>query len=240
MGRLFEQIDCQPSPIGEISLRRRRIPALSEEEIYEVKLGEEFLMSSLFVEAEVALAELALVRLEGESLELVVGGLGLGYTARAALKDPRVRQLRVVEYLPPVIDWHRRGLVPLGEALCSDPRCRFQEGDFFALARGSSGFDPDRPGQRVDGILLDIDHSPEALLDDGNAAFYTERGLCRLAEHIKPGGVFALWSNEPPEPRFAQRVASVFEAVRSEPVRFFNPLQNRMACNTVYSALRPA
>jgi len=77
MGLLFEQIDSQPSSLGEITLRRRRIPALGDRDIYEVKLGEEFLMSSMFVDAEVALADLGLNAVEGEQLKVVVGGLGL-------------------------------------------------------------------------------------------------------------------------------------------------------------------
>lgn len=197
-------------------------------------------MSSLFVEAEQALAHRALARLEGKSLQVVVGGLGLGYTAVTALENPRVSRLTVVEYLAPVIRWHREEKVPLGATLNADTRCQLHEGDFFALARDPSGFDQHRPGEPVDAVLLDIDHSPEALLDESNAALYTEQGLGRLARHIKPGGVFALWSNEPPEPRFTDRLGKVFDETRAEPIRFFNPIQNNEACNTIYSARRPA
>jgi hypothetical protein len=76
MGLLFEEIDIQPSAIGEISLRRRRIPALGERDIYEVKLGEEFLMSSMFFDAEIALADLGLAAVEGTDLDVVVGDWG--------------------------------------------------------------------------------------------------------------------------------------------------------------------
>ena len=84
----FEELDYQITPLGEISLRRRAEPRLNGEILYEVKLGDEFLMSSLFTEAEVQLSRLALAMLEGIELDIVVGGLGLGYTAVAALGKP--------------------------------------------------------------------------------------------------------------------------------------------------------
>src|SRR3990167_3130003 len=128
----FEELDCRATAMGEISLRRRREPRLRID-VYEVKLGEEFLMSSLFTDGEIALARLGLTACAPGPL-VVVGGLGLGYTARAVLEHPAVRALLVIEALPAVIDWHRAGLVPLGNALCADARCRFLAGDFFAWA----------------------------------------------------------------------------------------------------------
>ena len=102
MSLMFEEIDCQPSSLGEISLRRRRIPAFGDRDIYEVKLGEEFLMSSMFVDAEEALASLGLATVQGEKLRVVVGGLGLGYTANECLDSQRVASVEVVEFLPQV------------------------------------------------------------------------------------------------------------------------------------------
>jgi hypothetical protein len=135
----FEELDYQKTPLGEISLRRRAEPRLGGEILYEVKLGDEFLMSSLFTSAEIQLARLGLAALEGTGLDIVVGGLGLGYTAVAALEDPAVRSLMVIEVMEPVIDWHRRGLVPLGKELVSDPRCTLVHADFFDVASSSSG-----------------------------------------------------------------------------------------------------
>jgi spermidine synthase len=97
-------------------------------------------MSSLFTVAEIELARLALARLPGSDLDVVVGGLGLGFTAQAVLADERVRDLLVVDALEPVIRWHERGLVPLGPVLSGDDRCRFMHGDFFAMIDGA-GFD---------------------------------------------------------------------------------------------------
>lgn len=236
MSLLFEELDWRPTPIGALSLRRRRDSAEGAD-VYEIKLGDEFLMSSRFVAAEEALARLGLAELGGDGLDVVVGGLGLGYTARSVLEHACVGSLLVVEALEGVIAWHREGLLPLGPGLVADQRCRFVLGDFFALAAApQAGFDPLAPGRRFDAVLLDIDHSPRALLDAGNAGFYAAEGLRALARHLRPGGVFALWSNEPPDADFEAVLASVFAASRSEVVRFPNPLQNAEATNTVYVA----
>ena len=221
-----------------MSLRRRRELRLGVD-VYEIKLGDEFLMSSLFTASEIALARLGLAALDGDNLSVVVGGLGLGYTAQAVLEHDKVGALIVVEALEPVIDWHRQGLVPLGPALTGDPRCRLVHGDFFALAASDAGFDPDAPGRRFDAILVDIDHSPEALLDARSAGFYSEAGLKRLAKHLNPGGVFGLWSNDRPDDSFTARLAAVFAEVRAEEVTFHNPLQDKPFTQTVYLGRRP-
>jgi hypothetical protein len=280
--------------MGEISLRRRRDPA-SGEDVYEVKLDDEYLMSSLFTAGEVELARLGLAALPDGPLDVVVGGLGLGYTARTALDDPRVRSLIVVDALAEVIDWHRRGLVPLGAGLASDPRCRLVRGDFFAMAAGSAaaggpvsaegaaagepvsadgpaagepvsadgttaggevggpvsaegtargagaaprGLDPETPGRRFHAILLDVDHSPRHVLHPGHAALYRHAGLTALAELLHPGGVFALWSNDPPDEEFGAVLAGVFTETAAHVVDFDNPLQGGTAANTVYVARR--
>ncbi len=238
MSLLFEELDYRDTPIGGLSLRRRRELSLGVD-VFEIKLGDEFLMSSLFTASEIALARLGLAGLAGDSLDVVVGGLGLGYTAQAVLDHTAVASLIVVEGLAPVIDWHVRALVPLGGALTGDARCRFVLGDFFALAASGAGFDPDAPGRPFDAVLVDIDHSPDALLDAGNAAFYGEAGLARLATHLKPGGVFGLWSNELADDAFTARLARVFTNARAEAVTFHNPLQDKPFTQTVYLANKP-
>ncbi len=239
MGLLFEQIDSQPSRLGEITLRRRRIPALGDRDIYEVKLGEEFLMSSMFVDAEVALADLGIGAVEGDQLRVVVGGLGLGYTAEAALKHERVSELLVVDALDTVIHWHQQEKVPLGKVLNEDARCRYVLGSFFDMAVSEDGFDPELPGKVFDAILLDIDHSPRALLNDSNASFYNAESLARMAEHLRPGGVFAMWSNEPPDEPFMDILRTLFTDVDAKVVSFYNPFQNRDSSNTVFLARKP-
>lgn len=238
MSLLFEELDYRPTPIGALSLRRRREPLL-DTDVIEIKLGDEFLMTSLFTASEIALADLGLAECRGAgpaSLDVVVGGLGLGYTAQAVLRHETVASLSVVEKLDAVIDWHETGLLPLGPELTADARCRFVLGDFFALAASVDGFDADKPARRYHAILVDIDHSPEFLLDPENAAFYQPDGLRKLAAHLQPGGVFGLWSNDPPDAAFSDRLASVFAEARAEPVTFHNPLQNREITQAVYLA----
>ena len=232
MGALFEELDWRSTPLGEISLRRRRDPGLGVQ-VYEVKLGDEFLMSSLWTAGEIELARLGLAAVQGDALDVAVGGLGLGYTADAVLDGPRVGSLVVVEALPEVIEWHRAHLVPLGERLASDERCRLVQGDFFALA--STGLDPERDG-RFHAVLLDIDHSPSHVLDPGNASFYRPEPLSRLAAQIHPGGVFALWSNDPPDDGFTAVLGEVFTEVAAHVVEFPNPVQGGTSTNTVYVA----
>jgi len=235
MSRLFEELDYRPTPIGALVLRRRHEARLGVD-ILEIKLGEEHLMSDLFTASEIALAELGLAACEGEALDVVVGGLGLGYTAKAVLDETRTGSLITVEYLEAVIDWHKSGLLPLGSHLTSDPRCRLVEGDFFAMARGDDGFDPQTPGRTFDAILLDIDHSPDALLDARSTSFYQPEGLTKLAAHLKPGGIFGLWSDERTDVSFTERLTQVFAEAWAEPVTFHNPLQDKPFTQTVYLA----
>ncbi|HSL61675.1 MAG TPA: spermidine synthase [Desulfotignum sp.] len=237
MDPLFEELDCQQTLLGELSLRRRRLIQLAGKEIYEVKLGDDFLMSSLFHEAETKMAEISLAMVTKPDLSVVVGGLGLGSTAAAALADPRVSSLVVVEYLAPVILWHKTGLVPLGNWLCADPRCRIIHDDFFARSRDAGrGFDPGFPGKKQDIILLDIDHTPNRVLHRTNARFYTPEGLRELAGHLAPGGVFALWSDDPPETAFTELLETVFPKVQAHTICFKNPLTGGTAENAVYVA----
>lgn len=227
----FEELDFQPTPMGEISLRRRYDPA-ARQDIYEVRLGDEYLMSSLFTVAERELASLALARLDvpdGDALRVLVGGLGLGYTAHAALADPRVTELTVVEYSGPVLDWHRRELLPETVGLATDPRCTLVQDDFFTSMAAP-------PQRRYDAILLDIDHTPHHVLHPSHAAFYTAEGLRTMAAHLAPGGVFALWSDDPPDPAFEATLGEVFAEHSAHPVDFPNPITGGTSSNTVYLA----
>ena len=233
----FEELDFQPTHMGELILQRRRMLSLNNREVYEVKLGDEYLMSSLFHDAEVALAKIGLGALNGSGWDIVVGGLGLGYTAAAATQFQQLKRMIVVEALAPVIQWHRRGLVPNGKILADDGRCVFHHADFFELVR-KGGFDPSVDGVRFDAILLDIDHTPEFWLHSSHADLYSESGLHRLKSFLKPGGIFALWSNDPPEDTFLKRLSTVFASAEGRLVQFDNPLMQTVAANGIYLAHR--
>ena len=237
MSARFQELDYRQTPLGELTLRRRLDPG-SGEEIHEIKLNDEFLMSSLFTVAEVELAHLALAELPREPLNVVVGGLGLGYTAQTVLENPGVGSLVVVDALGEVIEWHQQGLIPAGKTLAADERCRLVHGDFFAMLRSGQGFDPESPGRLFDAIIVDIDHSPRHLLHPSNADMYLAEGTRRLADLLSPDGVFALWSNDPPDDEYTATLAAVFTDVRAEVVSFANPLQGKDSTNTVYLAKR--
>ena len=230
----FEELDWSPTSMGEISLRRRLEPTL-QIDVYEAKLGDEFLMSSLFTVAEIALAEISLAGLPGSDLAVVVGGLGLGYTARAVLNDARVRSLHVVEALGEVIGWHQRGLLPLSDGLTSDPRCKLVEGDFFAMVADGSTFGAGTP-DRLDAILVDIDHTPRHLLHPRHASFYGLEGQRRIVDRLNPGGLYALWSDDPPDEDYLSVVEQVFASCQAHVVTFPNPLTGDRSANTVYVA----
>lgn len=237
MQKFLEELDYQPTPLGDLVLRRRCVAMLDNLVVHEVMLGDSFLMTSMFHAVEDAVSDLGLAELQGAECDVIVGGLGLGYTAVTALAHSNVRSLRVIEFLPAVIGWHRRGLVPLGEKLTADPRCQLVEGDFFKLATDPAGFEA---GRRYHAVLLDIDHTPRDYLAEQNAGFYTTAGLQAFAVHLLPGGVFAMWSDDPPDADFLQVLSSAFVSVRAEVVTFPNPLLDRDSAGTVYIARRPS
>ena len=233
--RRFEELAWSETARGEISLRRRLEPTLKVD-VYEVKLGDEFLMSSLFTVAEIELAHLGLAQAKGDQLDVVVGGLGLGCTARAALEDDRVRSMVVIDAMPEVIDWHVRELLPDAPAVVRDERTRLVEGNFFALAAADEGFDEEAPGRLFDAVLLDIDHTPRHHLHPDHAPFYSVDGLRRLKAHLRTGGVFALWSDDPPDEEFTSLLEQVFDHCEAHVVTFPNVLTRGESSNTVYVA----
>lgn len=253
MSRFFEELDYQETPIGPISLRRRHDFRLKID-ILEIMLGDEHLMSDLFTASEIALATLGLAFYRGPKegqndsahanktdktpRNVLVGGLGLGYTAEAVLQDEDVEQLVVVDALQQIIDWHQAGILPLGKILCADPRCAFICTDFFAAAASDIGFDVTQPHRKFEAILVDIDHAPDFHLAPGNESFYSAAGLTKLQDHLTPHGVFGLWSNDPPDASFTAHLQSVFAEAHAEPVMFANPFQDADVTQTIYLARR--
>ena len=227
----YEELAYASTPLGEISLRKR-YDRLTEQWVHEVRLGDEYLMSSQFNATELALAQLGLAEAEGEDLRVLVAGLGLGFTAHEALKDPRTRSLVVVELVGAVIDWHVRELVPDTSGLAADPRCELVEADFFAMMR--SGRCPE-----VDVLLVDVDHSPEVVLAEGHRDFYSASGIESAAAALSDQGVFALWSDDPPEERLLDHLRTRFTHARADVVTFDNPITGGTSACTVYVASRP-
>ncbi len=232
----FKELGYEETPLGAISLRRRADPRLDGEIVYEIKLGDEFLMSSLFTVGETQLAKLGLATVKGSDLDVVVGGLGLGYTAAAVLDDTTVRSLTVIEVMEPVIDWHRRELVPLGKRLTSDARCTLVQADFFEWAVSGGGSVAPVPRCPVHAVLLDIDHSPSQWLAPGNRAFYSVAGLRSLRDKLHPNGIFGLWSNDSPEATFTRRLDTVFGSSETHVVNFPNRYTDDASSCTIYLA----
>jgi spermidine synthase len=231
----IKELGYENTPLGELTLRRRAEPRLEDQVVFEVKLGDEYLMSSLFTEAEQQLAVLGLGGLGGE-LDVVVGGLGLGYTAAEALKNKKVRRLLVIELFQAVIDWHQDGLLPTSDAITENDRCELRQGDFFELAR--TAFDAYARNQKFDAVLLDIDHSPQHFLDARNESFYTRDALASLRDQLKPNGRFALWSNDTASENFTALLRDVFGSADAHNVEFPNPYKGSIAVNSVYVAQR--
>ncbi|GAB3083861.1 spermidine synthase [Phycicoccus sp. Root563] len=228
----IEELDFGDTPWGEISLRRRW-DRVTERDVHEVKLGDDFLMSSQFTVGEQELSRIGLAATPGTSLTVLVGGLGLGYTAAAALEDDRVAELTVIEALEAVISWHERDLFPDTRGLAADPRVRLVRDDFFDVVRTG------RADRTYDAVLVDIDHAPDWLLRDDHGDLYTVEGFARVGAMLVDGGVFALWSDEPPEPEVVRRMGEAFERADAHVVPFPNPLTGGESANTVYLAVSP-
>jgi spermidine synthase len=205
--RAYEELDHRQSMLGPITLRRRRVPQLTPDPIYEIMLGNDLLMSSLLNESEMALSNLGIKAVGDGIFDVLVGGLGLGYTAWAALGHECVRSVTVIELLPEVIDWHERHLVPLGEELSQNDRCRLLEGDFFVLTTDPSVRDLLHPAAGYGAVLVDIDHAPDSWLDANTKGFYSEGPIARMASLLQPGGVFGLWAAGEPDTSFEKLLA---------------------------------
>jgi len=169
-------------------------------------------MSSCNTESERALSALALKMHGGKDLNILVGGLGLGYTVYEALCSEQVQYAEVVEFLPQVISWLDKGLVPLAPELGSDKRLKVVEGNIYGRLA-------EPPQQKFDVILIDVDHSPDERLDTQSGRFYTSEGLKNAKKHLTEEGILAVWSYAPDSP-FADALRDVFDDVRIEAVTF--------------------
>jgi spermidine synthase len=198
--------------------------------LLELLFDHALLMSSCSTHSERALARRAIEMHAGEGLRVLVGGLGLGYTAREVLRASNVATLDVIELLSPLIGWFESGLIPLRSELRADPRFSLRQGDVYQLLGGPS----ERP---YDVILIDVDHAPEEHLGDSSAAFYTEETLQRVREHLAPGGVLGVWSYAE-STGFGHLLGRVFSEVRIERETFYNPVVEEEESNWLFLARR--
>jgi spermidine synthase len=224
----LEILAYEPSPLGILCLRRRELLSQPGTIVTEVTLNHEFLMSSLYTDSERALARTALRMHSGNERRVLVGGLGLGYTAREALLADRVARVEVVELLPQVIDWLARGLVPLSSELRDERRLVVTQGDVYRRLAGP-------PDDLLDVILIDVDHSPEERLGEQSARFYTTQGLLAARRHLAADGVLAVWSYAESSP-FADALHEVFEEVRVDPVTYDNRLIDQQQTDWLFFA----
>ena len=194
-----------PGGGGELRLVRRG-------DDYWIMLGANALMSTRLRGSEEALATLACERIAARPTPaLLIGGLGMGFTLRAALgalgRDARVV---VSELVPAIVTWARGPMAHVHGGSLDDPRVRIalsDVGDLIAAARSS-----------YDSILLDVDNGPDALSRDTNDRLYDLAGLRRAWAALRPGGLLAIWSAAP-DPAFARRLGKAGFAVEEVTVR---------------------
>jgi spermidine synthase len=189
----------ETSPRGEVVLRRRG-------RHLELIVNGAFAMDTVDTSTEEALARIALETVAMPSAVLV-GGLGLGFTARAVLADHRVGRLDVVELEQPLVAWAQGALSPslvpeLGH-LEDDTRCRLWSADVAAVLAGTAG-----PSGPWDLVLLDVDNGPDFLLHEGNAGLYAVSGLRAALAQVAPGGALVVWSSHR-SPRLMEALATV-------------------------------
>ena len=196
--------------------------------VTEITLDHRFLMSSGVTDSERALAFHAFAMHTGHALQVLVGGLGLGYTAREPLLCERVARVDVVEFLPPVVDWLTRDLVPLAPVLKADARFAVTLDDVYRLLASP-------PARLFDVILIDVDNSPDEQLGETNDAFYTEAGLTLAKRHLAEGGVLGVWSYAD-SATFEKALGRVFRGVRVQPVSFENGVIGDTETNWLFFA----
>jgi spermidine synthase len=164
---------------------------------FSIRLGGAELMNSRLSASEEALATLSCARIADRAApRILIGGLGMGFTLRAALRvlGPKARVV-VAELLPAVVEWARGPMADLFAGSTEDPRVQIEVVDVDQAIREG----------RWDAILLDVDNGPEAMTQAANDGLYGAAGLAAARRALKPGGVLAVWS-EGPAPAFAKRL----------------------------------
>ena len=214
----LEILAYENTPLGPLCLRRRELLSEPGTIVTEVTLNHEFLMSSYNTDSERAISKRSVEIHGGSQLKTLVGGLGLGYTARELLKHENVSTVEVVEFLPQVIDWLRNGLVPLSDELNAATNLVVTPGDVYQRLL-------QEPRDLFDLIVIDVDHSPSDQLREEDHSFYSVAGLRNAKAHLRKGGVLAVWSYAESS-SFADALRSTFSQVHVEPIRTVNTLVN--------------
>ncbi len=189
---------------GEVVLRERYGDAPAP--VLELRVNGVFVMDTLETSSERALATAALALVD-DPVRVLVGGLGLGYTAHQVLADARVRALRVVEIEPALVAWMRDGTVPHGPACLADERISVVQADVATVVAEAA------PAS-YDLVLLDVDNGPGYLVHAANARLYRSAFLLACREALAPGGVLAVWSAAR-APELEQAMVEVFGAATS-------------------------
>lgn len=171
---------CWTGPRGEVVLRRRET---GDGQVEELIVNGVFAMDSAATGSERALAALVPPR-----ASVLVGGLGLGFTAEALLEGG-VAALDVVEIEEALVTWAMRGVTPRLGRIARDRRVRLWVGDVAGALAG----DPDGPAGPWDAILLDVDNGPDFLIHADNASLYQTPALARAYSRLAPGGVLGIW-----------------------------------------------
>lgn len=216
-----EEVARAESERGEIVLLRRDTGAL------ELRVNGVFVMDTVETSTEQALAEAALAVVD-EPRAVLVGGLGLGFTAHAVLADPRVEKVAVVEIEDAIVGWMRDATVPHGPAFLADERLTIVVADVRAAVAEAT------PAS-YDLVLLDVDNGPGYLVHDSNAEVYAVPFLRQLHDLLRPGGALVVWSAAP-DRALGEAVEQVFGAVA--PVPFDVQLQGRAEQYWLYQARR--
>jgi spermidine synthase len=200
-------IDSAVVPGADVELRLMR-----RGDEFSMKLGDNELMNSRLSGSEEALATLTCRRIQSiKRPDILIGGLGMGFTLRAALAvlGPEAR-IVVAELVPAVIAWARGPMAPLFGGSLSDPRASIREADAVDVIRSHAS--------AFDAILLDVDNGPEALIRKANDSLYDAKGLKAIYRALRSGGVLAVWSSGP-NPAFSKRLREAGFEVNEVDVR---------------------
>ncbi|NUR06567.1 MAG: hypothetical protein HOQ45_06110 [Nocardioidaceae bacterium] len=204
----YVEVARAESARGEVVLRERRDPDGTAAPVLELRVNGVFVMDTRETSTERALARALLDQVD-EARAVLVGGLGLGYTAQEVLADPRVERLTVVEIEDALVGWMRDGTVPHGPQALADERLDVVVADVRqALAEA--------PPATYDLVLLDVDNGPGYLVHDANAAVYAAPFLATTRAALRPGGAVAVWSSSPSDV-LAERLREVFGNATAHP-----------------------